>query len=278
MKENEKLKMKTPLNWKSGALLRKGVCAIGAALVAGAIAAAFTAGRISSACAGREGCGPEAPAVSCGDAAKLAKAERRIAVLERKLAAAREKLRPGTADSVPAADGGVSVVGGTNVDIIAELKKNLSGEDFDRTTNAMSRIKAKMAAKAQDRMAFLKSIDTSMMSQAEREGHEKFLELTAKREAVRSKMKFGLPDRQTIQEMIELEMQLKPLAKAERAALSRELARELGYTGEDVESLQEAVGNIFDCTAGGFGLDGMMDAAEGMPGVEIGTDVQVLTL
>ena len=49
-----------------------------------------------------------------------------------------------------------------------------------------------------------------------------------------------------------------------------------GYMGEDVESLQEAVGNIFDCTAGG--LDGMMDAAEGMPGVEIGTDVQVLTL
>ena len=140
----------------------------------------------------------------------------------------------------------------------------------------MSRIKAKMAEKAQDRMAFLKSIDTSAMSQTEREGHEKFLELTAKREAVRSKMKFGLPDQQTIQEMMAVEMQLMPLAKAERAALSRELARELGYTGEDVESLQEAVGNIFDCTAGG--LDGMMDAAEGMPGVEIGTDVQVLTL
>ena len=68
------------------------------------------------------------------------------------------------------------------------------------------------------------------------------------------------------------------LAKAERriAELERKLARELGYAGEDVESLQEAVGNIFDCTAGG--LDGMMDAAEGVPGVEIGTDVQLLTL
>ena len=71
-------------------------------------------------------------------------------------------------------------------------------------------------------------------------------------------------------------MQLMPLSKAERATLARELARELGYTGEDVESVQEAVANIFDCTSGG--LDGMMDAAEGMPGVEIGTDVQVLTL
>ena len=32
--------MKTPQNWKPGTLLRKGVCAIGAALVAGAVCAA----------------------------------------------------------------------------------------------------------------------------------------------------------------------------------------------------------------------------------------------
>ena len=245
-------------------------------LIAGAIAAGFYAGRISSACAGKEEDRPKASAESSGDAAKLAKAERRIAELERKLAAARTRPHPDTANRVQPADEEAVVVGGTNVDIIAELKKNLSDEEFDQATNAMSRIKAKMAEKAQDRMAFLKSIDTSAMSQAEREGHEKFLELTAKREMVRSKMKFGLPDQQTIQELMEVEMQLMPLAKAERAALSRELARELGYMGEDVESLQEAVGNIFDCTAGG--LDGMMDAAEGMPGAEIGTDVQVLTL
>ena len=250
-------------------------------LIAGAIAAGFYAGRISSACAGKEEDRLKASAESSGDAAKLAKAERRIAELERRLAAARKRQRPDaassdTANRVQPADDKAVVVGGTNVDIIAELKKNLSDEEFDQATNAMSRIKAKMAEKAQDRMAFLKSIDTSAMSQAEREGHEKYLELTAKREAVRSKMKFGLPDQQTIQEMMAVEMQLMPLAKAERAALSRELARELGYMGEDVESLQEAVGNIFDCTAGG--LDGMMDAAEDMPGVEIGTDVQVLTL
>lgn len=246
-------------------------------LIAGAIAAGFYAGRISSACAGKEEDRPKASAESSGGAAKLAKAERRIAELERKLAATRPRPRPDTANRVQPADEEAVVVGGTNVDIIAELKKNLSDEEFDQATNAMSRIKAKMAEKAQDRMAFLKSIDTSAMSQTEREGHEKFLELTAKREMVRSKMKFGLPDQQTIQELMEVELQLMPLAKAERAALSRELARELGYTGEDVESLQEAVGNIFDCTSGG-GFDGIMDAADGMPGVEVGTDVQVITM
>ena len=224
---------------------------------------------------------PAAAEKPSGDAAKLARAEQRIAELEIKLAAARKRPRsdaadPDTANGIQPADEEAVVVDGTNVDIIAELKKNLSDEEFDQATNAMSRIKAKMAAKAEDRMSFLKSIDTSAMTDAERERHEKFMELTAKREAVRSKMKFGLPDQHTIREMMEVEMQLMPLVKAERATLARELARELGYTGEDVESVQEAVANIFDCTSGG--LDGMMDAAEGMPGVEIGTDVQVLTL
>ena len=250
-------------------------------LIAGAIAAGFYAGRISSACAGKEEDRPKASAESSGDAAKLAKAERRIAELERKLAAARKRQRPDaassdTANRVQPADDKAVVVGGTNVDIIAELKKNLSDEEFDQATNAMSRIKAKMAEKAQDRMAFLKSIDTSAMSQTEREGHEKFLELTAKREAVRSKMKFGLPDQQTIQEMMAVEMQMVPLAKKERTALARELARELGYSGEDAESVRDAIVNIFDSTSGG--LDGMMDAAEAIPGIDVGTDVKVLSL
>ena len=60
-------------------------------LIAGAIAAGFYAGRISSACAGKEEDRPKASAESSGDAAKLAKAERRIAELERKHAAARTR-------------------------------------------------------------------------------------------------------------------------------------------------------------------------------------------
>ena len=63
-------------------------------LTAGAIAAGFYAGRISSACAGKEEDSPKASAESSGDAAKLAKAERRIAELERRLAAARKRQRP----------------------------------------------------------------------------------------------------------------------------------------------------------------------------------------
>ena len=226
------------------------------------------------------------PTVCGADAARLEKAERRIADLEQKLAAARKAAkapRPNAAGAAqeivaPAEDGvGIVMSGGTNVDILAELRKNLSEEEFGKATNAMERLKARMAAKAKGRIEFLKSVDVSAMSKEDRDQHAKFIELAERREAVKAKMKFGLPDQQTLQEMMEVEMQMMPLAKKERAALSRELARELGYAGDDADAVCDAVGNIIDSTSGG-GLDGMMDAAEGMPGVEIGTDVQVLTL
>ena len=248
----------------------------------------FCAGRCVSVC-GASG-EPKQAEQSSGNSAELAKARREIAVLERELFAMRKSAAssaaaiavtnagPSQESAEPGENGETNyvVAVGEDVDVIGEMKKRLDEEDFGKVTNAMARLKANMAAKAKDRIAFLKSIDVSAMTKEERDAHSKFIELTAKREAVRSKMKFGLPDQQTIREMMDVEMQLMPLAKAERAALARELARELGYTGEDVESVQEAVANIFDCTSGG--LDGMMDAAEGMPGVEIGTDMQVLTL
>ena len=79
------------------------------------------------------------PTVCGADAARLEKAERRIADLEQKLAAARKAAkapRPNAAGAAqeivaPAEDGvGIVMSGGTNVDILAELRKNLSEEEF----------------------------------------------------------------------------------------------------------------------------------------------------
>lgn len=259
-------------------------CLAAAVLIAAGAAAGFVAGRLVP--GPQKNAADAAPAAAQDDSAKLEKATRRIAELERKLdAVKRSSARRNRKDSAKAAEAAAdgakdfAVSSGTNLDIVAELKKNLSEEDFDKATNAMTRITAKMSEKARNRMEFLRSVDTSAMTKQEREGHARFIELMEKREAVRSKMKFGIPDQKTLQELMEVELQIAPQAKAERAALSRELARELGYTGEDVNAVQEAVGNIIDCTSGELG--GMMDAAEameGMPGVEIGTEVQVLSL
>lgn len=227
---------------------------------------------------------------SSGDSAELAKARRKIETLERKLSAMRKtaassdavtatvKAGRSQSNAKPGENGGTNyvVTVGENVDVLGEMKKALNEEDFGKVTNAMERLKANMAAKAKDRIAFLKSIDVSAMTHDERDAHSRFIKLAERREAVMAKMKLGIPDQSTLQEMMEIEMQLRPAAKKERALLALELARELGYSGEDAESVQGAINNIFDSTSGG--LDGMMDAAEAMPGVNVGTDVQVITL
>ena len=248
----------------------------------------FCAGRCVSVC-GASG-EPKQAEQSSGNSAELAKARREIAALERKLSAMRKSAATSAAATEAAnagllqADAESGVNGATNyvvavgedVDVIGEMRKRLNEEDFGKVTNAMERLKANMAAKAKDRIAFLKSIDVSAMTKEERDAHSKFIELAERREAVMSKMKLGIPDQSTLQEMMEVEMQIRPAAKRERSALALELARELGYSGENAESVQDAIGNIFDSTSGG--LDGMMDAAEAIPGIDVGTDVKVLPL
>lgn len=227
----------------------------------------------------------EGAEVASADAAKLERATKRIAELEKQLAAAlksRAARSAAAAKSIPAEaaarEKSVVVSGGTNVDIFAELKKNLSEEDFNKTTNVLENLKAKLAAKARGKMDFLKAVETAAMTPKERDNHAKFIELIERREGVRAKMKGGIPDQQSIQEMVEIEMQMRPLAKKERTVLSRELARELGYAGEDAETVCDAIGNIIDCTSGGGMLDGLMDAADGASGAEVGAEVQVIGL
>lgn len=248
----------------------------------------FCAGRCVSVCGAPDA--PERTEQSRGNSAELAEARREIAVLERELSAMRKSAAVSAA-ATTADDAGSSqesaepgengetnyvVAVGEDVDVIGEMKKRLDEEDFGKVTNAMARLKANMAAKAKDRIAFLKSIDVSAMTKEERDEHSKFIELAERREAVMSKMKFGIPDQSTLQEMMEVEMLIRPAAKEERSALSLELAHELGYSGEDAESVRDAIVNIFDSTSGG--LDGMMDAAEAIPGIDVGTDVKVLSL
>ena len=106
------------------------------------------------------------------------------------------------------------------------------------------------------------------------------MELFDRREKAKAKMKGGSPDQSTIQELMEAEIQMAPIAKAERVALARELARELGCSGEDVDTVQEVIGNIFDCTSGGGlgGMEDMMDAGGVPPGVGIETHMGVMQL
>ena len=92
-------------------------------------------------------------------------------------------------------------------------------------------------------------------------------------------MKGGLPDMSSIQKMVELEMEMAPVAKKARSALIGQVARELGYQGEDVEVVRDTVNMIFDCTNGGgmAGLGDLMESAGGAPGMSVSPGVSVET-
>ena len=230
----------------------------------------------------------EKPAVS-EDAARLAKAQKRIAELERSLAAAKRaaaalkdakqvKSAPVSAPATNAA-GRVIAVEGDGKDVLDALKGQLSHEEFSQVTNAMTQMRARLAEKAKGRMDFLASINLDGMSADERKNHAKFLELMERREAAAAKMKGGIPDAATIQKLVELEVEMTPVAKKARSALVRQVARELGYQGDDVEVVRDTIDTIFDCTSSGGlgGLGDIMEGAEGMPGMSVSPGVSVET-
>ena len=222
--------------------------------------------------------------VAAEDAEKLAKAQKRIAALEKKLAALEKKrtvAKAVTKSEMPkteatSGNGPKKIVVKEGEDVLESLRKNLSEDEFKVATNALSAIRAKLADKARSKIDFLRSVDVSHMSEAERKNHETFIALAEKREAAMAKMKGGIPDATTLQEVVMVGMQMTPVAKKERSALVREVARELGYAGDDVDVVHDAMLNIYDATAP-EGLDAFVNAANDAAASPNGVDVKVKT-
>ena len=256
-----------------------------AVVLAAGVVAGFAVGRK---CAG-DACEASAPnaAVAPSDGA-LDEAKRRIAALEAELAEARkdaERVRKlavraekAVDEAIKEKDSVASFSVGTNADIVAELKKQLPEAEFTAATNALAGLKAKLAERAKGRREYLASIDVSGLSAKERENHSRFMELFDRREKAMSKMKGLIPDEKTIGELMEIELQMQPLAKQERKALLGALTKELGYSGEDGAVVTDTIDGIIDCTgSGGLGgladLDGLMDGADIQPSVKVETHV-----
>jgi len=269
---------------------------VAAVLVICAAGAGFAVGRMRARAAGPDQ-EPERTAETpqgSGSDEALAKAQKRIAVLEAELAEARkdtQRVRKRALRAEEAVgkavkeneregergrnDEGISVSVMTNVDVVAEMKRQLPEEAFVAATNALSRMKVANAERAKGRRDYLASLDVSGLSAKEQKNHRRFMELFDRREKVRSKMKGLLPDQKTIGELVEIEMQMQPLAKEERKALLGAVARELGYAGEDGAVITETLEGIFDCTGSGGagGLGGLMEGGEIQPGVSVETHV-----
>jgi hypothetical protein len=223
---------------------------------------------------------PEAKAekpVASEDADKLAKAQKRIAELEKQLAVAKaaKKSEKPKEEEVSEKEARKVVVNSGD-DVLESLRKNLSEDDFKAATNALAAFKAKLANRARSKIDFLRAIDVSRMSDAERRNHETFIALAEKREAAMAKTKCGIPDPATLQEVVMIGMQLTPVAKKERSVLVREVARELGYAGDDVDVVHDAMLSIYDATTPEM-LDAFVDAAKDGAASPGGVDVKVKT-
>ena len=264
--------------------MNKSNCIWVAVLVAG-IATGFVVGR---ACAGGSGAEESSQVAVSYDT--LAQAKKRITALEAELAEAKSdarhvrKLVARAENAVEKAlkegekekDGEkVSISVSTNVDVVAEMKRHLPEEAFVAATNALERMKIANAERRKGRREYLASLDVSGLSAKERENHKRFMELFDRREKAMAKMKGLIPDEKTLGDLMQIEMQMRPLAKQERKALLGGVTRELGYAGEDGAIITDTLEGIFDCTGsdGLGGLGGLMDGAEGQPGVSIETHV-----
>jgi len=213
-----------------------------------------------------------------GTKAELAKARDRIVELEARLKAARHDAADKAKSEVAevAEDKGrdeksetaIEIAG--DADVESQLKKQLTDEQFTQVTNAFAELKARLTQRAKNRYDYLSSVDASKLGAKEKLQHERYLELFAKREAVREKMKNGIPDAGVIEEMVKLGIEMTPLAKQERAMLTRQVAQELGYQGDDVEVFHDTMQQIYDCTNPG-GLGGLEDI--GSLGVGVDTSV-----
>ena len=251
------------------------------AIVAVVVIAAAVLGYVVSELRHDEKTDVAVPRQSLDDNAdRLAKAKKRIAELERQLedarrkateaakrnAIAQERVLPVGGDRISAT--GEVVVAGSDVDVIGTLKKHLPEEQFAQATNVLQQMRMKLANRAKSRMDFLRSLDVSGLSDADRKNHEKFMEMMAKREAIVAKMKGVFPDADSLREMVELDMKMRPVAKQARSALVRGVASELGYSGDDAEVIRDTLDGIIDCTTPG-GVDSMIDAVDGQPGVSV---------
>ena len=161
----------------------------------------------------------------------------------------------------------VSVGGGSNEDLMKQLRKQIPKEHFAEVTNTFAKMRERHLNKAHGKVQYLASIDTSEMTDEQRKKHQRYLELLAKQEELSRKNTGILPDMSTLQEQVELQTELTPLAKEERKLLVDQLSKNLGYEGNDAVVIHETVQDIVDATS-----------PSGVLGTAIATSVEELGL
>lgn len=145
----------------------------------------------------------------------------------------------------------------------AEMER-LKTEDparYAQITNGMAQFRQRRLERAQSKIDFLSSVDTSKMSPGARKTHEDLQDMIARREEIESKM-HGIMDmseddrRALFGEMRETDERIRELNRLERENLLVQTAETLGFVGEDAKEIAETVKGIYEATDSGWNWGG----------------------
>ena len=208
------------------------------------------------------------PAADKGEEASVKALRHRIAELEKQLAEAdgakeEKKGEPEAGGIVISTDDGkgnrTERRFKSHRDWLENLKKT-EPERYTQVTNGMAQWRQQRLNRAQSRIDFLSSIDTSKMRPEARKVHEELQSLIAKREDIEDRIhQEDLSDEargKVMQEMFETDRRIRELGENERDNLIEETARNLGFDGAAAKEISETIQEVIEATDSNFWMHG----------------------
>ena len=123
---------------------------------------------------------------------------------------------------------------------------------FAQMTNHFAQMRQRRIDRAQSRIDFLSSVDSSNMSESAKKTHESLKRLIARREEIESQMFDPEVDdeerRSIFREMRETDNMLRELSMMERENLISQMAESIGLTAEESSEVSATIFDILDAT------------------------------
>ena len=145
-------------------------------------------------------------------------------------------------------------------------------EEFAKMEQRRKDWQARRSERVRSRREFLSSIDTSRMTEEEKGVHDQLQILMQRREELESKISTMTPFEneeefgELMKQLHEVDHEMRDLNHAEREALLKATAEELGYTGDDAAIIVDTVKEVIDATSEGRGGPGPGGPGPGGPG------------
>ena len=131
---------------------------------------------------------------------------------------------------------------------------------YTQITNRMAQWRQRQFERAQSKLDFLSSVDTSRMSAGARKVHSDLQAAIVSQEELEQRLQDPnlTPDERKAldMEMHESRGRLADLSRRERNNLLGETARELGFSGEDAKTITSTIRDVIEATDAGWGGHG----------------------